>query len=88
MDTMDYEHWLTEVKAALEAVNMPMADWQGVWPFDFRAEYDAGAKPDDTAMKANRYWWREQNKSLKQDCRETDACWLPRGHQGDCQRVG
>jgi hypothetical protein len=84
---MDYEHWLEEVKAALDSVNMPMADWQGVWAFDFRAEYEAGAKPDDAAMKANRYWWREQNGSLSQDCRETKGCWLPRGHQGACQPV-
>jgi hypothetical protein len=27
----DCEHWLTAVKAALESVNMPMADWQGMW---------------------------------------------------------
>lgn len=85
MQTMDYDQWLNEVKAALDSVNMPMADWQGVWPFDFGAEYESGAKPDDAAMKANRYWWREQNKSLKQDCRETDGCWLPRGHRGQCQ---
>ena len=38
-------------------------------------------------MKANRFWWHEQNKSLKQDCRSTPNCWLPRGHQGPCQPV-
>jgi len=84
---MDYEHWLDEVKAALDSVNMPMIDWQGVWPFDFQAEYDSGTKPHDAAMRANRYWWREQNKSLKQDCRESKDCWLPRGHRGVCQPV-
>ena len=52
---MDYERWLDDVKAALNSVNMPMADWQGVWPFDFRTEYDSGTKPDNAAMKANRY---------------------------------
>jgi hypothetical protein len=35
-------------------------------------------------MKANRFWWREQNKSMKQDCRETSGCWLAQGHQGEC----
>lgn len=38
-------------------------------------------------MKANRFWWHEQNKSLKGDCRLTPDCWLPRGHQGLCQPV-
>lgn len=85
--TMNFDQWLGEVRTALDSVNMPMDDWQGLWVFDFRREYDAGAKADDAAMKANRFWWREQNKSLKQDCRETDGCWLPRGHRGECQPV-
>ena len=38
-------------------------------------------------MKANRFWWREQNKSLKQDCQRTSGCWRPRDHQGECQPV-
>jgi hypothetical protein len=38
----DYEHWLDAVRAALDSINMPMADWQGLWPFDFHAEYDEG----------------------------------------------
>ena len=42
-------------------------------------------KAHDAAMKANRFWWHEQNKSLKQDCRVTPNCWLP--HQGECQAV-
>jgi len=64
---------------------MPKDEWQGIWPFDFRAEYDAGTKADDAAMKANRHWWQQQNKSLGQDCDKLPGCWLPRGHQGDCQ---
>jgi hypothetical protein len=84
---MTYEIWLEEVKDALRSINMPMEDWQGVWPFDFSGEHDAGATPDEAAMKANRYWWREQNKSLKQDCQRTPGCWLPREHTGKCQPV-
>jgi hypothetical protein len=80
-----YELWLDQVRDALRAINMHVEDWQGVWPFDFSAEYAAGANPDATAMKANRFWWRQQNKSLKQDCHNTPGCWLPRGHQGECQ---
>jgi hypothetical protein len=80
-----YQIWLKEVKDALRSINMPMEDWQGVWPFAFSAQYKAGTKPDDAALKANRYWRHEQNKSLKQDCCLTLDCWLPRGHQGECQ---
>jgi hypothetical protein len=48
-------------------------------------EYKAGTNPDAAAMKANRFWWREQNKSLKKDCQKTEGCWLPFDHQGQCQ---
>ena len=80
-----YEVWLDQVKDALRSINMQMEDWQGVWSFDFSAEYKAGTNPDAAAMKANRFWWREQNKSLKQDCTKTPGCWLPQNHQGGCQ---
>lgn len=83
----DFEKWLDDVKEALRSVNMPFDDWQSRWRFDFPREFEFGAKADDAAMKANRFWWREQNKSLKQDCRKAPDCWLPRGHQGACQPV-
>ncbi len=38
-------------------------------------------------MKANRFWWLKQNKSLKQECRSTSNCWLPHGHQQPCEPV-
>jgi hypothetical protein len=82
---MTYEIWLEEVRDALRSINMPMEDWQGVWPFDFSGEHNAGATPNDAATKANRYWWHQQNKSLKQDCQVTPNCWLPRNHQNECQ---
>ena len=82
-----FEKWLDDVKEALRSVNMPFDDWQDRWRFDFRREFYSGAKADDAAMKANRFWWREQNKSLKQDCRNASGCWLMRGHQGACQPV-
>jgi hypothetical protein len=66
---------------------MPMEDWQKAYPFDFLGEHDAGATPDEAAMKANRFWWHQQNKSPKQDCQKTPSCWLPRAHQGKCQPV-
>lgn len=82
---MTYEVWLDEVKEALASINMPMDEWQGIWPFDFSAEHDAGTSPDAAAMKANRFWWHRQNKLLGRDCDGLPGCWLPRDHQGDCQ---
>jgi hypothetical protein len=77
-----YDVWLGKVRAALNSINMPMEDWQATWHFDFEAEYKAGAKAEDVALSANRFWWREQNKSLKQNCPVTPDCWLPRGTSG------
>jgi len=82
-----YEQWMSEVRAAFDSLDMPMADWQVIGFFDYRREFDAGIKPQDAATKANRHWWHEWNKSLKQHCPETKDCWLPRGHQGQCQPV-
>jgi hypothetical protein len=82
-----YEAWLGRVRDALSSINMPLDQWQAMWPFEFRAEFETGADADAVAMKANRFWWRQQNRSLKQDCRVTPDCWLPRGHQGECQPV-
>jgi hypothetical protein len=82
-----YEEWMKEVHAAFESLNVPMADWEAIGIFDYRSEYDAGVKPDDAAKKANRHWWQQWNKSLKQDCRQSKDCWLPSGHQGQCQPV-
>ena len=85
--TESYEKWMNEVRAAFDSLSLPAADWHAIGAFDYRSEYEAGVKPQDAAMKANRHWWREWNKSLNQDCRKSDACWLPRGHQGQCQPV-
>ncbi len=65
--------------------HVAMEHWQPIWSFDFPREHKAGTTPDDAAMKANHFWWRQQNKSLKQDCQKTPNCWLPRDHQGKCQ---
>lgn len=64
---------------------MPMDDWQKTWAFNFNREYEDGTSPADAAAKANRHWWHQQNKSLKQDCQKSADCWLPRGHHGECQ---
>ncbi len=80
-----YEGSIGDVREALSYINMSMDDWQTRWPFDFETEYEYGTTADGAAMKANRFWWYEQNKSIEQDCRSTPKCWLPRGHQGSCQ---
>ncbi|MGA7850582.1 MAG: hypothetical protein WCA13_15865 [Terriglobales bacterium] len=80
-----YQLWLDQVRDALLSINMQMDDWQPIWSFDFPREHKTGTTAADAAMKANRFWWREQNKSLKQDCQNVPGCWLPRAHHGDCQ---
>lgn len=80
-----YDAWLKEVQDALASINMPWGDWQKRWTFDFRREFDSGAAANEAAMKANQFWWHEQNKAIDQDCLKTKNCWLPREHQGVCQ---
>jgi len=82
-----YDQWMNKVRTALDSLILPAADWQTIGVFDYRSEYDAGVKPSDAATKANRQWWHEWNKSLNQDCRQTRDCWLPRGHEGQCQPI-
>lgn len=80
-----YETWVKQVRAALNSINMEMDDWQGRWPFNFQREYGTGTNADNAAIKANRFWWLNQNKSLKRECRSTPSCWLPSGHQQPCE---
>ena len=82
---MTYEVWLNQVRDALQSINMPMDEWQGVWPFHFSREHDSGTAPDEAAAKANRFWWHQQNKSMGQDCDKLPGCWLPRNHRDECQ---
>ena len=87
MTNENYEAWLNQVRNALNAINMPIEDWQEAWAFDFRAEYRSGATPGYTARRVNRFWWRNQNLALRQNCTRTPDCWLPREHQGKCEPV-
>jgi hypothetical protein len=80
-----YESWLKEVEVALSSVNMPMKDWQKIWEFDFRREFEAQTMATAAASKANRYWWQRQNKAIGRECRKTPSCWLPNDHQGKCE---
>lgn len=81
----EYDSWLDQVREALRSINMSMDDWQPVWRFDFPGEHDKGTNPHAAAMKANRFWWSEQNKSIGRVCEKTPGCWLPQRHQGECQ---
>lgn len=85
--TTGYDTWLNQVKDALSSINMKLEDWQQVWSFDFKREFDSGTTPDAAAMKANQFWWFKQNKSIGQECRRTPNCWLPQNHQGECQPI-
>jgi hypothetical protein len=80
-----YTIWVKQVRDVLNSINMEMDDWQRRWPFDFQSEYDIGTNAEDAAMKANRFWWFNQNKSLKRECTSTPKCWLPRDHQQPCE---
>jgi hypothetical protein len=79
----EFQNWLAEVRDALQSIGMGLEDWQQRWRFDFEREHKAGVVPAKAAEKANRFWWREQNKVLNQDCCLAPNCWLPRGHSGD-----
>lgn len=81
----EYATWLAEVRTALNSINMPLDEWQAQWAYDFERDYRAGVAPSKAAEQANRYWWREQNKAIGQDCRRTPDCWLPRGHHEQCR---
>jgi hypothetical protein len=83
--TASYDDWLGEVSRALESVNMTMREWQRMWAFDFRREFDSGTSANDAATKANQFWWHRQNTAIGQNCLKTQNCWLPRNHQGECQ---
>ena len=85
LPTDAYNVWLADVREALDSINMPMEDWQTVSSFDFKREFAAGVSPDDAALKANRFWWLQQNRKIGQDCPRTSNCWLPQGHQGECE---
>lgn len=65
-DTELHTDWLSEVRKALDSINMPMDQWQAVWPFDFDREFGNGTAPGLAALKANRFWWSKQNQRVDQ----------------------
>ena len=81
------DEWMADVQALLDSFGMPLKIWQKRWAFDFKAEYRARISACDAANKVNRFWWREQNRLLREDCRVSRDCWLPDDHEGRCQTV-
>lgn len=57
-----------------------MTETYEVWLGKVREALEAA----DAVLSANRFWWSEQVKSLKQNCEAAPDCWRARGHQGDC----
>ena len=37
----------------------------------FPQEFEAGTTANDGALRANQYWWHQQNKAIGQDCRNS-----------------
>lgn len=79
--------WVANVRAVLDSFGMPLDVWQKAWSFDFDSEYRSGASAPAAANKANRFWWREHNRSLNEECRASRDCWLPYDHQGRCETI-
>lgn len=82
---MTYEGWLQQVKEGLMSIDMPMEEWQSVWPFNFSRQHRAGTSPADTAGMANRYCWHQQKKSMAHDCDKLPPAGCHEDNQRDCQ---
>ena len=81
-DAGTFADWLSEVCKALDSINMSMETWHAVWPFDFAREFADGTAPSVTALKANRFWWRQQNQRIDQDLDLKMDYWRTRGCRG------
>lgn len=81
----DFGQWFSSVEDALNSIGMPASEWQRVWPYDFRRDFEGGVPAVVSAENANRYWWYQQNLAAGDECRKTPKCWLPNRHTGNCQ---
>lgn len=82
-----FDAWMREVSLALASINIPLADWQERWPFDFQLDFDAEIPAAQSAERANRFWWHKQNVALGKNCTLSPNCWLPAAHEGPCKPV-
>lgn len=64
---MNFETWLRNVRASLAAINMSLEEWQNLFPYDFKADFDAGVNPEEAAKRACNHYWDEQIKALPVD---------------------
>lgn len=62
---MEQEKWLEEVRLALAEINMPLDEWNKVWPYDFTHCFRLGMSPRAAAMAANHFWWRKGDETLR-----------------------
>jgi hypothetical protein len=83
----EFDSWLRQVRVVLDSIGMPMDKWQQAWPFDFAHEFEVNTIPREAALKANKLWWQQQNRAIGQECRIIRDCWLPRGHEGECEPI-
>lgn len=84
-----FEPWLAAVRAALDSINMPMAEWQRAFPYDFAADHGAGIAPAEAARRANDHYWRAQEKATPQlFCRKAASAiiWFVFEHMSDDER--
>lgn len=62
-EIVPFESWLSEVRAALDAINMPMDEWQRAFPYDYQADHAAGIAPAEAAKRANDHYWTAQENA-------------------------
>lgn len=62
---MQRDQWLEEVRQALLSINMPLAEWNERYPFDFDHCFRLGMSSTATAMAANHFWWRKSDDILR-----------------------
>jgi hypothetical protein len=81
-----YDAWLAKVRDVLDSIKMPIETWQATSAFDFEREFAAESSPDNAALRANKFWWLQQNRRIDQDCCRTPNCWLPEGTKRSVSR--
>ncbi len=57
--SQEFESWLGAVDHELKSIKMRVEDWQDLLPFDFGEEFRKDTLAKDAALKAARYWRRE-----------------------------
>jgi hypothetical protein len=82
---MTYEIWLEQVKDALRSINIPMEDWQSIWPFDFWGEHDMGRRQTKQQWKRIAIFGISKTNPWIRTARKHPIVGCLGVHQGDCQ---